>query len=252
MNRGEMLFGLIGFPLHHSWSATYFNDKFSRDGDIDKEYRLFPLESISEFHEFLRRNPTLSGLNVTIPYKVKIIPYLDALDETARLIGAVNTIMILRDKERILTKGYNTDAAGFFQTINDQTIEGPALILGTGGAAKAVAHALNMKNIRFTFVSRQPLTPSVISYAELTKAMMESHPFIINTTPLGMHPDTGSCPPVPYHFLTAGHFLYDLVYNPVETEFLKRGKSMNAVTRNGLQMLINQAELSLRIFLNIS
>lgn len=245
-----VVYGLIGLPLSHSWSATYFNEKFSSESDIGKEYHLFPLAGLNEFHNLLVKFPDLSGLNVTIPYKEKIIPYLDELDETARSVGAVNTITIVRKNGKILTKGFNTDAYGFLQTITDRMQQGPALILGTGGGAKAVAHALKEKNIRFDFVSRKNEGPGIISYNDLTFDLISNHLLLINTTPLGMYPDVDKFPPIPYQYLTAKHFLYDLIYNPEETEFMQRGKAMKAQTINGRQMLINQAEFSYEIFQN--
>jgi len=244
------IYGLIGFPLGHSLSANYHNQKFRLAGDEGKVYRLFPLKSLSDFRPLLASIPKLAGLNVTIPYKEKIIPYLDELDETAQAIGAVNTIKIIRKDGIILTKGFNTDAPGFFQTLADIMPRGPALILGTGGGAKAVAYALNQKNIPYQFVSRNNDGPDIISYQELTSDIIRTHPLIINTSPLGMYPDTTSFPPIPYDMLSEYHCLYDLIYNPEETEFLKRGKTMNALTINGNQMFINQAELSYKIFLN--
>jgi shikimate dehydrogenase len=226
MEQEKLLFGLIGFPLGHSWSAGYFNEKFRSAGDIGKEYRLFPLEYLNEFPVLLAAFPTLAGLNVTIPYKEKIIPYLDELDDTARSIGAVNTIRIIRKNGTIQTKGFNTDAPGFLQTLADKNPRGPALILGTGGGAKAVAHALGRIKIAYTFVSRIKNGPGIVSYNDLTPDLIKEHPLIINTTPLGMFPDTGKFPPIPYVHLTEAHFLYDLIYNPEETEFIKLGKAM--------------------------
>jgi shikimate dehydrogenase len=193
-------------------------------------------------------NPELTGLNVTIPYKEKIIPFLDELDDAARLIGAVNTIRIVRENGKIQTKGFNTDAPGFLQTLDSINPSGPALILGTGGGAKAVAHALKTASIPFNFVSQKKSKTGVLGYADLTFEVISKNLFIINTTPLGMFPDTGTFPPIPYQHLTGRHFLYDLIYNPSETEFLKRGKAMKTKTVNGLQMLINQADLAWDIF----
>jgi shikimate dehydrogenase len=248
MNDRKVLYGLIGYPLSHSFSAHYFNEKFRLAGDTDKEYRLFPLNKSETFPDLLERHPNLAGLNVTIPYKEKIIPYLDEIDGTARSIGAVNTILIQRNRGLIVTKGFNTDATGFYQTLSGLTLAGPALILGTGGGAKAVAHALNKKNIPFTFVSRNPGKPGILSYDDLTSDIIRRHLLIINTTPVGMFPDTGEFPMIPYQHLSGNHTLYDLIYNPGETEFLKRGKIMGAKPLNGKQMLINQAELSYAIF----
>ena len=243
-----VLFGLIGFPLGHSWSAVYFNKKFKAEGDAGKAYRLFPLKNLDEFPALLTEYPELGGLNVTIPFKEKIIPYLDELDETARLIGAVNVIKITRTNRIIHTKGFNTDAPGFLQTLTASMPGGHALILGTGGGAKAVAYAFTEKNIMFQFVSRNTRGPGIISYNDLTFDLIRNHLLIVNATPLGLYPGIGKFPPIPYQHLTGDHFLYDLIYNPEETEFMKRGKSMNARTMNGLQMLINQAELSNSIF----
>jgi len=250
MDEKPVTFGLIGFPLEHSWSPGWFTEKFRKSGEGEKQYRLFPLKSLNEFPDFLRQNPGLAGLNVTIPYKVSIIPYLDELDDTARSVGAVNTIQLRRINGVFHSKGFNTDANGFFLTLTDAVPKGPALILGTGGGARAVAHALNRKNIPFKFVSRNISRPGIVTYKDLTREVIGPHLFIINTTPLGMYPDFGGYPPIPYKFLTGDHCLYDLIYNPEETEFIKRGTSMKASTMNGLQMLFNQAELSCNIFLN--
>ncbi|MCX6267036.1 MAG: shikimate dehydrogenase [Bacteroidetes bacterium] len=242
------LLGLIGYPLGHSWSAGYFNEKFRSAGDAESRYALFPLENPDELPGLLEKYPKLTGLNVTTPFKETIIPFLDELDETAGLIGAVNTIKVDREHGLIHTKGFNTDTTGFLQTIKDHTPQTDALILGTGGAAKAVAYALKEKNIPFKFVSRKKKGSGIISYQDLTFDVISNHLLIINATPLGMYPTTDYFPPIPYHFLACRHCLYDLIYNPEETIFLKRGKAMKTQTFNGLQMLINQAELSYQIF----
>jgi shikimate dehydrogenase len=251
MSQGKVILGLIGFPLEHSQSPAWFNDKFIRTGITDSEYRLFPLTSIEQFLPLLRSNPDLSGLNVTIPFKEKIIAYTDELDETAKSVGAVNTIKITRHNGVIHTKGFNTDSPGFYQTLTSHIPSGPALILGTGGAAKAVAHALSLKKIPFFFVSRNTTGDGIVRYSDLTSELLSRHLLIINTTPLGMYPESGKCPPIPYQFLSGNHFLYDLVYNPEETEFMRRGKMIRARTMNGLQMLYNQAEISFNIFFDI-
>jgi shikimate dehydrogenase len=248
MVEGEKVFGLIGYPLAHSSSPGWFAEKFAREGIKDAAYRLFPLTSIEKFPFLLLDEPQLAGLNVTIPYKVSIVPCLDELDEIARSIGAVNTIKFTRKDGVIRSLGFNTDAPGFLQTLTGKVPHGPALILGTGGGAKAVAHALKERGDPFLFVSRNKVGAGIISYNDLTHELISNHLFIINTTPLGMHPGSAGFPPIPYHFLSGNHYLYDLVYNPEETEFIKRGKAMNARTMNGRQMLINQAELSYRIF----
>ncbi len=192
-------------------------------------------------------NPTLQGLNVTIPYKVKIIPYLDELDETARMIGAVNTIRISLDGGAVHTKGFNTDSPGFLNTISHIPPRVKALILGTGGAARAVAHAFKTRNISFKFVSRLSKGADTIHYDDLEPGLFQDYRMIVNTTPLGMFPDTGTCAPIPYQLLTPDHVVYDLVYNPEETTFLRHARLMHAQTINGMQMLINQAEYSFKI-----
>ena len=248
MEQEKRLFGLIGFPLGHSWSPDWYNRKFAAEGETTKEYRLFPLSRIEEFPALLKTNPFLAGLNVTIPYKTTVIPFLDELDETAGQVGAVNTIRITRNNNSILTKGFNTDSPGFLQTLPGINTICTALILGTGGGARAVSHALNARNIPFTFVSRGPRTPGTITYDDLTSDVLHNNTLIIYTTPLGMFPATDKYPPIPYHHLTEKHFLYDLIYNPEVTEFLKRGIAMKTSTMSGYQMLVNQAELSYKIF----
>jgi shikimate dehydrogenase len=240
--------GLIGYPLSHSWSADYFNEKFRNTGKKGYEYRLFPLTDIGQFPALLSNNPQLMGLNVTIPFKERIIPFLDELDPTAREIGAVNTIVIERDNGLIRTKGFNTDAGGFYITLKDQIKQCNALILGTGGASKAVAFALGKLQIPCSFVSRTKTGPNIHSYNKLTVELIYSNKLIINTTPLGMYPELTLFPDIPYQGITKDHLLYDLIYNPEETHFLKQGRYMNARTMNGRNMLINQAELAYRIF----
>lgn len=242
-------FGLIGFPLGHSWSPKWFNDKFRQEGKTNKEYRLFPLTRVDNFPALLMQEQNLSGLNVTTPYKEKIIPYLDDLDQTAREIGAVNTIKIFREGKRVHTKGFNTDAPGFEQTLNAIPANLKALIIGTGGASRAVAFVLGKKDIPFTIVSRSPKGKDVISFQEMDRNLLAEHLLIINATPLGMLPASEQFPPIPYHLLTPEHWLYDLIYNPSQTTFLQKGKSAGANTINGYQMLVNQAVLSYEIFM---
>ncbi len=244
----KTIFGLIGYPLGHSWSAAYFNEKFRGKGYAHKSYQLFPLASLDEFPALIANVPELTGLNVTIPYKERIIPYLDDIDETAHQIGAVNTIKITREKGHIHTKGFNTDAAGFFLTVTDHIKRSNALILGTGGASKAVAFALQYLKIRYSLVSREPRVVGILSYDELTVDIIKDNKLIINTTPIGMYPDVGACPPIPYDAIGEDHFLYDLIYNPEETGFIRQGKIKHAQTMNGMQMLINQADLAYEIF----
>jgi shikimate dehydrogenase len=240
-------YGLIGFPLSHSWSVDYFTKKFETEQKKERQYCLFPLNSLADFHDLLQQYPDLSGLNVTIPYKEKIIDFLDELEDTAKEIGAVNTIQILNKGKKIHLKGYNTDAEGFLKSA-DFSDHSNALILGSGGAAKAVRYALKKLGIQSLIVSRSPFYPEVISYSDLDRYMIHENRLIINATPAGMTPDIDSFPPIPYHYLTARHFLYDLVYNPALTQFLQKGREYGAKTQNGLRMLQLQAELSFAIW----
>jgi shikimate dehydrogenase len=242
------VFGLIGFPLGHSFSPVWFNQRFAIDGLTDAIYNLFPIQSIHDFPKLLLNEPELNGLNVTIPYKEKIIPFLDEVDERAQAIGAVNTIKISRRDGRLHAKGFNTDSPGFRQTLEGLTPGCSALILGTGGAAKAVAYALRESGVPYTYVSRIPYASGMLSYDDLDQETIRKNLLIVNTTPLGMHPDIESYPAIPFQHLTTQHLLYDLVYNPPLTEFLKKGAFMMSRTINGQQMLENQAELSYRIF----
>ncbi len=242
-----MELGLIGFPLAHSRSPEWFREKFVQMG-IEGLYTLFPLMDIAEFPDLLRRETGLNGLNVTIPYKEAIIPYLDSIDPAAREIGAVNTLRIIRNKGKIFTKGFNTDVYGFDVTLPALAPKTHALILGTGGASKAVAYVLEKQKIHFTFVSRNISKKETLGYSHLNKKHISDHTLIINTTPLGMFPDVGSRPPIPYRYLTQDHLLYDLIYNPLETRFLKEGRIRGCRTINGIKMLHQQAEKAFEIF----
>ncbi|MCK9423938.1 MAG: shikimate dehydrogenase [Bacteroidales bacterium] len=246
-----VLFGLIGYPLGHSWSATLFTEKFRKDGKINYRYRLFPITDVNDFKLLIENHPALSGLNVTVPYKEKIIPLLDELDETARTIGAVNTITISRNHGKIHTRGYNTDAAGFMYSLPDPLPYSSALILGTGGAAKAVAYAFRLMKIEYMFVSRTIHSGNIITYKDITEGLMNQYKFIINATPTGMYPEIGYSPPIPYHYLTRAHFLYDLIYNPAETVFLKHGLTRECKVMNGKRMFIHQADLAYTLFLEL-
>jgi shikimate dehydrogenase len=235
-------YGLIGYPLSHSFSQKYFTDKFSKEKITDCEYKLFPIGNLFELKNILDENKSLKGFNVTIPYKQKIFEFLDEIDEPAKLIGAVNTVRISDGK----LIGYNTDAYGFQQSIKPflENHHQRALILGSGGASKAVAFVLKQIGIDYFFVSRNPTNAKEISYQTLNKFAIESCPLIVNTTPLGMFPNTESFPPIPYEFLTEKNLLFDAVYNPAETVFLKKAKEKKAVAINGLNMLFLQAEKS--------
>ncbi|MBK8515641.1 MAG: shikimate dehydrogenase [Saprospiraceae bacterium] len=237
-------FGLIGFPLSHSFSPDYFENKFAKN-KIHANYKSYPLEQIDEFVKLLR-SLTFSGINVTIPYKEQVMPFLDKLDPVASEIGAVNTIKFING----ISIGYNTDVYGFENSLLG-LIETPdrisgALILGTGGASKAVMYVLKKLKIKYKIVSRN--SKNNISYSDLSNDIMNDHNLIINTTPLGMYPDILSKPAIPYHLLHENNFLYDLVYNPEKTIFLSEGIIHGAKVKNGHDMLILQAERSWEIW----
>lgn len=238
------MYGIIGYPLLLTFSPGYFTKKFEALG-INDTYSKFPLASIQEVKKLLAQNPGLNGLNVTIPYKQEIIPFLDELDDTALHIGAVNCIRIRTGR----LKGYNTDTLGFTKTLKPvlKTQHTSALILGTGGASKAVAYSLKQLGISFRFVSRHK-AEHTLTYAELDEKVMAAHTLIINCTPLGMAPETEHCPDIPYQLLTPAHLLYDLIYNPAETLFLTKGRARGAEIKNGYDMLIEQAEASWHIW----
>jgi shikimate dehydrogenase len=236
-------YGLIGFPLKHSFSMSYFNEKFEAER-IDAQYINFEIPNIEYFQEVIEENPELKGLNVTIPYKEKVIKYLNELDKDAATIGAVNVIKITHSKKgKVFLRGYNSDVIGFTQSIQPllEPTHKRALILGTGGASKAVFHGLKKLGITSTFVSRAKHNKETITYAELTPELMAKHTVIVNTTPLGMYPNLDACPDIPYDCLTTDHLLYDLLYNPDQTLFLEKGKAKGCVTKNGLEMLLLQA-----------
>ncbi len=235
-------YGLIGYPLSHSFSQKYFTQKFA-DEKTDARYLLFPLPSIDDFHGLLEHHPYIAGLNVTIPYKEKIIPFLDAMDESASEVGAVNVIKIRWNDGKPHLTGYNSDTYGFAQSLIPllQPSHQRGLILGTGGASKAVAHVLNRLNIPCTFVSRQPHRLNDIHYTEVDKSVIHSHTIIINTSPVGMYPYPDICPDIPYEYLTPNHIAYDLIYNPEQTLFLSNAEKRGAVIKNGIEMLFLQA-----------
>jgi len=234
------LFGLIGKNIGYSFSKKYFTDKFEKEELTDCLYENFDLQAISQFPKIIRENPTLKGLNVTIPYKEKIIPFLDKLNKKATKIGAVNCIKITKKGK---LKGYNTDYYGFKKSLEPllQSHHQKALILGTGGASKAIAFALEELGILYTFVSRSK-REDALDYKFINATTFDNYQLIINCTPIGTHPNIEECPPIPYDFFTEEHIAFDLIYNPEETEFLKRAKAKNAVTKNGHEMLILQAE----------
>ena len=235
-------YGLIGYPLGHSFSKNYFNQKFESE-NIDATYLNFEIPNIKDLKTVLKDNPELNGLNVTIPYKEQVIPYLDDLDEDARLIGAVNVIKFTKGIFGKKLKGYNSDIIGFTQSIQPllQPHHQKALILGTGGASKAVYHGLKNLGIESIFVSRTHKADDMLTYEELTPEIMAEYTIIVNCTPVGMFPKVDFCPNIPYELLTPNHLLYDLLYNPNVTLFMKKGEAQGAVVKNGLEMLLLQA-----------
>lgn len=233
-------YGLLGYPLGHSFSRKFFTEKFSNEG-IDAEYLNFEIPDASQLRDIVSSHPQLRGLNVTIPHKQAVISQLDALSPQAREIGAVNVIKVDRNTDGTprLT-GYNADVIGFSQSIRPllQPHHRKALILGTGGASKAVCYGLKQLNAEPVWVSRHA---PYLTYGEITPELLQEYTVIVNCTPLGMFPHTEECPPLPYESLTSRHLLYDLIYNPKETMFMKRGQQAGAVTKNGLEMLHLQA-----------
>ncbi|MHB9054858.1 MAG: shikimate dehydrogenase family protein [Paludibacteraceae bacterium] len=240
-------FGLIGFPLVHSFSKKYFTEKFEKER-IDAEYNLYDLLEIGAFTGLINAIE-LTGLNVTIPYKQKVIPYLNELDETAAEIGAVNVIKFIRENSSLKLKGYNSDVIGFMESIrpklNHEHLR--ALILGTGGAAKAIDYGLRKLGLQVSYVSRTPKNGE-LAYSDLDKKAMTENLVVVNATPVGTFPNVDEYPDIPYQFLTPKHLLFDAVYNPAETLFLKKGKEKGADTLNGEGMLIGQAEAAWKIW----
>jgi shikimate dehydrogenase len=239
------LFGLIGYPLSHSFSKKYFTEKFEREGISDCRYETFSIPSISALTPILEQNPDLCGLNVTIPYKEQVLSFLD---EKSALVEKISTCNCIKIKNGKLT-GYNTDAPAFEQTLRNQLEphHKKALILGTGGSAKAVEYSLRKLDISYKHVSRKPSARN-FSYEQLTNELMKEYTLIINTTPLGMHPNIIEAPQIPYHALTPKHYLFDLIYNPEKTLFLQKGEAQGAAIKNGYEMLVLQAEESWRIW----
>ena len=235
-------YGLIGYPLGHSFSISYFNQRFQDEG-IDAVYENFEISSIEALDEVIGANPELKGLNVTIPYKEKVIPYLDSITPEARAIGAVNVIKVTHEGRNTKLKGYNSDVIGFTKSIEpmlEKKWHKKALILGTGGASKAINFGLRHLGLETVFVSRYE-RPDTIQYDKITPDVVKEYNVIVNCTPLGMYPKTEECPQLPYEAMDSHTILYDLIYNPDETLFMKRGAQYDAQTKNGLEMLLLQA-----------
>jgi shikimate dehydrogenase len=256
-------YGLIGYPLTHSFSKKFFTEKFEQNGLTDHSYDLYEIKNLSEFPELLRNIPDICGLNVTVPHKIGAMFYLDWVHPEAKEVDAVNCIRITPESpiaaafsgevgikgHEFRLEGFNTDVYGFEMSLKPllarQSTQ--ALVLGTGGASRAVKYVLNKLNIYTTFVSRQP-DHKQLAYKDLTADIISKYKLIINTTPLGMAPNTDKCPNIPYDALTTEHILYDLIYNPAETLFLQKGREKGATIKNGHEMLLLQAEKSWEIW----
>jgi len=244
-------YGLIGFPLTHSFSKRYFTEKFETE-KIDSTYENFEIDDISKFPEIIKNNPEIIGLNVTIPYKEKVIPFLNELNDSSREIGAVNTVKITPTESSVFLKGFNTDTFGFETSLKPLLTEHhkKALILGTGGASKALKYVLTKLGIEFISASIEELKENEIRYEEIDEKMMSERLLIINATPLGTYPKTEAFPNIPYQFITEKHLLFDLVYNPEVTQFMAKKKKKGATVKNGYEMLLNQAIKSYEIWNN--
>ena len=252
---GRVFYGLLGYPLGHSFSRAFFNNKFAQEG-IDAEYVNFELPDVTALPALLAKHPNLLGFNVTIPHKQAVIPYLDALSDEARTIGAVNVVRITREfnTSRPYLKGFNSDIIGFMDSIRPllQPHHRRALVLGTGGASKAICRGLERLGLEWRYVSRQrPTNPPSLTgegsgerhftYSDITPALLADYTVIVNCTPLGMYPRIDCCPELPYAALSPRHLLYDLVYNPDITQFMRQGRRFGATVKNGLEMLHRQA-----------
>lgn len=252
MNIKKATYGLVGYPLGHSFSKDYFAHFFKEEG-LKAEYKNFEIDSIDKLATILDEENRLRGFNVTIPYKKQVMPLLDEIDKAASCIGAVNVVKVTRNEGGLHLKGYNTDVIGFADSIRPllQPHHTHALILGTGGASKAVDYALQEMGIATCFVSRTPSGTSehpTLAYTDLTPEVMARYTVIVNTTPLGMHPKVDECPPIDYTQIGSEHLLFDVVYNPTKTLFLQRGEEAGATICNGMEMLIGQAKAAWKIW----
>ena len=239
-------FGLVGRNISYSFSKNYFTERFQKENTLNCTYENFDIQDIADFPEIIKNNPNLVGLNITIPYKETVIPFLNGLSETAAKIGAVNVIKITKEGKLI---GHNSDCYGFKKALEPllQPHHKKALILGTGGASKAVAFALEELRISSTFVSRKA-SERGINYEQLNASTFNDYHIVINGTPIGTSPNTDFFPAIPYEYFTSKHIAFDLIYNPAETQFLKKAKANGAVIKNGLEMLVNQAEKAWEIW----
>jgi shikimate dehydrogenase len=242
-------FGLIGYPLGHSFSKKYFTDKFHNENITDCLYENYPLQHLNDFKKLIADESDLCGLNVTIPYKSEIIRYLDKIEPEAREIGAVNVLKLKRDEGNIKLYGYNSDITGIRDSLSHFLLGNVrnAIILGTGGSSRAVCYVLKKAGIDVTFISRER-KPDILSYTDISQKLMDNTGLIVNTTPIGMFPDIESRPDIKYELLDSKHILFDLVYNPELTSFLKEGREHGCTIINGLKMLHSQAEKSWEIW----
>ena len=256
-------YGLIGYPLSHSFSKKYFTEKFLRERIAESEYHLFPIEHITELPQLLRDNPELCGLNVTVPYKISVLKYLDWIEADAKSAGAVNCIRISAESpveaafsgeigirgHDFRLEGFNTDIYGFEMSLKPflKDHHDQALVLGDGGAARAVKCVLESLGINFKVVTRKPDRDNLL-FNELTARHIKQHTLIVNCTPVGMSPNVDACPPIPYEAINEEHLLYDLIYNPEKTLFLKKGEEQGATIKNGYEMLVLQAEKAWEIW----
>lgn len=242
-------YGLLGYPLTHSFSKRFFTEKFEIE-KIDSTYENFEIDNIDKFPEVVKNNPEVIGFNVTIPYKEQVIPFLDDLNDSAREIGAVNTIKVTRQGSKLHLKGFNTDTFGFENSLSPllKDYHKKALILGTGGASKALKYVLNKLGIEYISASIEELKENEIRYEDIDAKMMSERLLIINATPLGTYPKVENYPNIPYEFITDRHLLFDLVYNPEVTQFMAKGKAKGAAVKNGYEMLLGQARRSYEIW----
>jgi len=242
-------YGLLGYPLTHSFSKRYFTEKFEKE-NIESTYQNFEIDSITKFPEVIKNNPEIIGLNVTIPYKEQVIPYLDELNDSAREIKAVNTIRVIRTESGVHLKGFNTDTFGFESTLTPllKDHHKKALILGTGGASKALKYVLGKLGIEYVSASIEELKENEIRYEDIDEKMMAERLLIINATPLGTYPKVDTFPNIPYQFIGDKHLLFDLVYNPEVTQFMAKGMANGAIAKNGYDMLLGQANKSYEIW----
>jgi len=248
-NKYMKRYGLLGYPLTHSFSKRYFTEKFEKE-DINSTYENFEIDTIEKFPEVVKNNPDIIGLNVTIPYKEQVIPFIDELNDSAREIGAVNTIKVKKTDKGIYLKGFNTDTFGFETSLKPflKDHHNKALILGTGGASKALKYVLSRLKIEFISASIEELKENEIRYEDIDKQVMSERLLIINATPLGTYPKIDTYPNIPYKFITNQHLLFDLVYNPEVSKFLEKGKAKGATIKNGYEMLLLQAIKSYEIW----